>query len=139
MKAEEKPVSEYGEPWRHDTFVITNASGEVVEDGDQNQFTLEELDRIVACVNCLAGIPNPEAVRELVEACQSAAENGAMCEWVRPFVAALGEVPAVRHDAIRELIEAATELRQKFNHVALTRLYAAVESLSAPSTGAQQK
>ena len=68
MKAEEKPVSEYGEPWRHDTFVITNASGEVVEDGDQDQFTLEELDRIVACVNAMQGIPNPEAVRELGEA-----------------------------------------------------------------------
>jgi len=140
-KAETQAMSEYGEPWRYDganMLDIENSDGDpVVSVGPFGSDT--ELMRVVACVNAMQGIPNPEAVRELVEACQSAAENGAMCEWVRPFVAALGEVPAVRHDAIRELIEAATELRQKFNHVALTRLYAAVESLSAPSTGAQQK
>ena len=108
-KAEEKPVSEYGEPWRHNTFWITNASGEVVEDGDQNQFTLEELDRIVACVNALAGIPNPEAVRELVEAAK---------EWA----------------SIARIAESEDQIVRSNN-----RLYDAVQSLSAPSTGAQQK
>lgn len=109
LKAEEKPVSEYGEPWRHNTYWITNASGEVVEDGDQDQFTLEELDRVVACVNALAGIPNPEAVRELVEAALSYTKTV--------------EGPSSKADL----------------HRAKVRLDDAVHFLSAPSTGAQQK
>ena len=71
-KAETQAMSEYGEPWRYDPgaaedehFIRDGAGGVVVEcvAGD---VLYEDIVRIVACVNSLAGIPNPEAVRELI-------------------------------------------------------------------------
>ena len=63
----EKQMSEYGEPWR-----VINDSGmwAVVTAGINPvaiDFDARVADRTIACVNSLAGIPNPEAVRELVE------------------------------------------------------------------------
>lgn len=70
---EEKPVSEYGEPWKHDDdeMVIFDRDGDQVVDTMTSDFAPHLADRAVACVNSMAGIPNPEAVRELVEACRA--------------------------------------------------------------------
>ena len=103
-KAEEKPVSEYGEPWRNDfTFEDGWIRGvgnyRLLERGLHGNESHAE--RAVACVNALAGIPNPEAVRELIEAVR---------EWT-------------------DVEKCVTD----------ERIFKALASLSAPSTGAQQK
>ena len=70
-KAEEKPVSEYGEPWQY-----SDLEGLICIDRENGRPVAMDFDepdarRAIACVNCLAGIPNPEAVRELVEAAKA--------------------------------------------------------------------
>ena len=69
-KAETQAMSEYGEPWRYDganMLDIENSGGDpVVSVGPFGSDTV--LMRVVSCVNAMQGIPNPEAVRELIEA-----------------------------------------------------------------------
>lgn len=66
-KAETQAMSEYGEPWIlmiQGTYMgLENERGDSVKLDDARN-----LSRIGKCVSVLAGIPNPEAVRELIEA-----------------------------------------------------------------------
>ena len=108
-KAEEKPVSEYGEPWKEDGCCAWADNGEGVRVADCWTSGKATCDRVVSCVNAMQGIPNPEAVRELLEAAK---------EWA----------------SIARIAESEDQIVRSNN-----RLYDAVQSLSAPSTGAQQK
>ena len=110
-KAEEKPVSEYGEPWRTDhIWHVEDADGLTVLSANYSP-ARQHMDRIVACVNALSGIPNPEAVREVLDAATNWAQTVSLLSTKRNV----------------------TE--------AQSRLYTAVSVMvsSAPSTGAQQK
>jgi len=64
-KAETQAMSEYGEPWIlmiQGTYMgLENERGDSVKLDDARN-----LSRIGKCVSVLAGIPNPEAVRELI-------------------------------------------------------------------------
>ena len=108
-KAEEKPVSEYGEPWKEDGCCAWADNGEGMRVADCWTSGKATCDRVVACVNAMQGIPNPEAVRELVEAALS---------YTRTV-----EGPSSKADL----------------HRAKVRLDDAVHFLSAPSTGAQKE
>lgn len=64
-------MSEYGEPWKEDGCCAWADNGEGVRVADCWTTGKKTCDRIVACVNSLAGIPNPDTVRGLIEACES--------------------------------------------------------------------
>lgn len=102
-------MSEHDEPWSIDKETDDIVDCNDVSLSDDDWFSKKQKARVVACVNALAGIPNPEAVRELVEAAK---------EWAL-------------------ILEPDASVIAKIN--AVERLAKAVESLSAPSTGAQQK
>ena len=65
-------MSEYGEPWRYlpdDQWgIIADCNGGVIVETTSGDILESDTARIVACVNAMQGIPNPEAVRELIEA-----------------------------------------------------------------------
>ena len=65
-KAETQAMSEYGEPWSVDAReqVVMDWGGVVMSNECQTGILVRR--RIVSCVNVMQGIPNPEAVRELI-------------------------------------------------------------------------
>ena len=69
-KAETQAMSEYGEPWRYlpdDQWgIIADCNGGVIVETTSGDILESDTARIVACVNAMQGIPNPEAVRELI-------------------------------------------------------------------------
>ena len=64
-------MSEYGEPWSlcgepGDCWIEDSGGGSIVE--QSCDCSDAQICRLVQCTNALAGIPNPEAVREVIEA-----------------------------------------------------------------------
>jgi len=106
---EKQEMSEYGEPWKEDGCCAWADNGEGVRVADCWTSGKGTCDRIVACVNALAGIPNPEAVRELIEAAKA---------WRDTRIVLM---PTGQKNA------------------AISRLFMAVSALSAPSASPQQK
>lgn len=65
-------MSMYGEPWHIDPdddllVAVCREDGFCAAPDGGDKRTAQ---RIVACVNALAGIPNPEAVQELIRVCR---------------------------------------------------------------------
>lgn len=68
-------MSKFGEPWEHNRWnnneVISSDGGVLYKDAEQEDFggfaSDEYLSRTVACVNALAGVENPEAVKQLLD------------------------------------------------------------------------
>ena len=71
-KAETRAMSEYGEPWRYlpdDQWgIIADCNGGVIVETTSGDILESDTARIVACVNAMQGIPNPEAVRAVLDA-----------------------------------------------------------------------
>jgi len=59
-------MSKYGEPWVNDCGWLVTCENDHVEDHTRL------INRAVACANALAGIDNPAAVRDMIEAARRA-------------------------------------------------------------------
>lgn len=87
--------SKFGEPLREDEYInIVDRDGNPIAAmvytmvGRENAATPDQRERIIACVNAMAGIPHPERLGALLEACAGREQAGATSHEVTPIMEA---------------------------------------------------
>ncbi len=77
---------DYGEPWRYciegHPFVVNSRDAIVIGRTDEAMGDMD-IHRAIACVNALAGIPDPAAAIQAARDALNAAQHGPNCDWWR--------------------------------------------------------